>query len=333
MVGWPRGNKQTIFISTVPVLCCSNSWTPTGHAIQHEPTCAKTSHKQTAMKESWALPRKMQLTSTISWTNTVTAKQRRFIDIAVLRLIGKRLSSHWRHEENSVKITSRAVKLGEGASKRPCVSAHGYISIQWCSKVSPQRERFFTDIYILRVCQKSWKGMEKWVTVWFQWFLWDESHHVGKDSCTLFLLRCRRLWFSRFCGKGLPDICTCRCSNFFATQKPRHISWCLSHSNSQFFYCSMSLGYFFLYNFLHHSYINFLHDVEQNTIHFNHLQRSIYIYNLKSTINFWHDVEQITIYYNHLQRSMYTTWSPSSISDMMKNKILYIIAICSVAYI
>ena len=81
------------------------------------------------------------------------------------------------------------VKQGEGASKRPCVSAHGYISIQWCSKVSPQRERFFTDIYILWVCQKSWKGMEKWVTVWFQWFLWDESHHVGKDSCTLFLLQ------------------------------------------------------------------------------------------------------------------------------------------------
>jgi hypothetical protein len=32
---------------------------------------------------------------------------------------------------------------------------------------------------------------------------------------------------------------------FFATQKPRHISWRLSHSNSQLFYCSMSLGYFF----------------------------------------------------------------------------------------
>ena len=88
------------------------------------------------------------------------------------------------------------VKQGVGASKRPCVSAHGYISIQWCSKVSPQRERFFTDIYILWVCQKSWKGMEKWVTVWFQWFLWDESHHVGKDSCTLFLLQ-RSIYITR----------------------------------------------------------------------------------------------------------------------------------------
>ena len=33
----------------------------------------------------------------------------------------------------------------------------------------------------------------------------------------------------------------------------------------------------------------------------------------------------LTIYYNHLQRSMHITWSPSSISDMMLNKMLYII--------
>ena len=63
---------------------------------------------------------------------------------------------------NLCSLYAMWVKQGEGASKRPCVSAHGYISIQWCSKVSPQRERFFTDIYILWVCQKSWKGMEKW---------------------------------------------------------------------------------------------------------------------------------------------------------------------------
>ena len=28
------------------------------------------------------------------------------------------------------------------------------------------------------------------------------------------------LCFSRFCGKGLPDICTCRCGNFFARENP-----------------------------------------------------------------------------------------------------------------
>ena len=51
------------------------------------------------------------------------------------------------------------------------------------------------------------------------------------------------------------------------------------------------------------STINFLHDVEQNTIiYYKHLQRSIYIYNLKSIINFWHDVEQNTCI------SQTTTW-------------------------
>ena len=62
----------------------------------------------------------------------------------------------------SVSLQKNRQKQGVGASKRPCVFAHGYISLQWCSKVSPQRERFFRDIYILWVCQKSWKGMEKW---------------------------------------------------------------------------------------------------------------------------------------------------------------------------
>ena len=105
-----------------PHRACYSTWT----------SMCKTNHKQTAMKESWALPRKTQLTSTISWTNTVTAKQRRFIDIAVLRLIGKRLWSHWRHEENSVKITSRAVKL-EASHLYPA----NHLSIQWIHRSMP----------------------------------------------------------------------------------------------------------------------------------------------------------------------------------------------------
>ena len=45
---------------------------------------------------------------------------------------------------------------------------------------------------------------------------------------------------------------------FFATQKPRHISWRLSHSNSQLFYCSMSLGYFFWRETKHDQFAEFL---------------------------------------------------------------------------
>ena len=111
------------------------------------------------------------------------------------------------------------VKFGVGASKRPCVFAHGYISLQWCSKVSPQRERFFTDIYILWVCQKSWKGMEKWES---------RCDFTGFCGRSIMLEKAAvRFFFSLFqplCGKGLPDICTCRCGNFFAREKPRHIS-------------------------------------------------------------------------------------------------------------
>ena len=123
-------------------------------------------------------------------------------------------------------------KPGVGASKRPCVFAHGYISLQWCFKVSPQRERFFTDIYILWVCQKSWKGMEKWGSRCdFTGFCgtkatcWKRQVYAFSSLC-----------FSRFCGKGLLDICTCRCGNFFATEKPRHISWCLSNNKIIYIY-------------------------------------------------------------------------------------------------
>ena len=52
------------------------------------------------------------------------------------------LMTHWSSPHRQKE------KQGKVASKRPCVSAHGYISIQLCSKVSPQRQRFFTDIYI-----------------------------------------------------------------------------------------------------------------------------------------------------------------------------------------
>ena len=99
-------------------------------------------------------------------------------------------------------------------------------------------ESGFSEIFIYCGCVKShgkvWKneslGVISLVFVGRKPSCWKRQLYAFSSLC-----------FSRFCGKGLLDICTCRRGNFFAREKPRHISWCLSHSNSQLFYCSMSL--------------------------------------------------------------------------------------------
>ena len=130
-------------------------------------------------------------------------------------------------------------------------------------------ESGFSQIFIYCGCVKShgrvWKneglGVISLVFV-------GRKLHVGKGSCTLFLL-----FVSAAFAAKVSYICTCRPGNFF-----------------------------------------------------------VHIYNLKSIINIWHDVEKI-LYDMMLNKILYIiticsvayiyiTWSPSSISDMMLNKIL-----------
>ena len=123
-------------------------------------------------------------------------------------------------------------KPGVGASKRPCVFAHGYISLQWCSKVSPQRERFFRDIYILWVCQKSWKGMEK---------LQSRCDFTGFCGTKAIMLEkaAVRFFFSLFqplLRQRSPRHLYMSLWQFLRHRKPRHISWCLSNNKIIYIY-------------------------------------------------------------------------------------------------